>query len=341
MKRILVFLAAGFAILFLTGCSLSLLRAPKPLPTLILLSSPTPVSSLPTPAATPTPGLPPATPTLNLPTATPGPAAPTATTDLLPTANTGVILPGSPSGPYAVIQVASGDVLNIHSAPGADSSVTGSFPATLKSVMRTGPSASIGGDSWVQVQNPGGGNGWVNANYLTEFVAPADFCADARVNTLLTNFGNAIKTSNGGTLFALVSPAHGMAVRLWRNGNAIVFDQAHAQWIFSSTYEHNWGAAPGSGLDTVGAIHVVVLPKWLDVLNAPAPGYTLSCNVPETGGASYDTSWPAIYSNINFYSLYKPGPAGNELSWRALLVGVEYVQAQPYIFSVTQLDWEP
>ena len=132
-----------------------------------------------------------------------------------------------------------------------------------------------------------------------------------------------------------------MSVRLWRNGNAVVFDQAHAQWIFSSTYEHDWGAAPGSGLDTVGAIHVVVLPKWLDVLNAPAPGYTLSCNVPETGGASYDTSWPAIYSNINFYSLYKPSPrpVTNFPGGPCWLGG--YCQAQPYIFSVTQMDWEP
>jgi hypothetical protein len=84
-----------------------------------------------------------------------------------------------------------------------------------------------------------------------------------------------------------------------------------------------------------------VVPKWLEVFNAPAPGYTLSCNVPQTGGASYDTSWPASLTNINFYSLYKPGPAGNENSWRTLLIGVEYVLNQPYIFSVTQLQWEP
>src|SRR5512140_2661277 len=220
MKRIFVFLTAGFAILFLTGCSLSLLRAPIPLPTPILLSSATPAASTSIPAVTPAPGLPTATIPLNLPAPTPTLAGPTATAGLLPTANTGGILPGSPSGPYAVIQVASGDILNIHSAPGADSSVIGSFPATLNSVMRTGPSTSVEGDPWVQVQNPSGGNGWVNASYLTEYVAPAAFCADGRVNTLLTNFGNAIKTSNGGTLFSLVSPAHGMAVRLWRNSNA-------------------------------------------------------------------------------------------------------------------------
>jgi hypothetical protein len=249
-----------------------------------------------------------------------------------------VILPGLPSGPYGVIQVAASDVLNVHSAAGTGSSIIGTFAATANNVMRTGPSTSVNNALWVQVFSPGGGTGWVNSAYLTEYVAPASFCADGRVNTLLTNFGNAIKTSNGGSLYSLVSPRHGMAIRLWRNGNVVVFDQAHAQWIFTSTFAHNWGAAPSSGLDTVGSIHAEVVPKWLDVFNG---SYTLSCNTPQTGGASYNTSWPAIYANINFYSLYKPGPTGNENSWRTLLVGVEYVQNQPYIFSVTQLEWEP
>ena len=340
MKRCLVFVAAGFAILVLTGCSLSLLRTATPVPTLIPLASPTPLLATPMTAASPTPGVPSETPTLSLPTVTPGPAAPTSTTGVAPTAAADGIIPGSPSGPYGVIQVAPGDVLNIHAAAGKGSTVIGFFASSANTVMRAGPWTNVGDDRWVQVQNPGGGTGWVNATYLTEYVAPATFCADARVNTLLTNFGNAIKTSNGGTVYSLVSPAHGMAVRLWRNGNVVVFDQSHAQWIFDSTFEHDWGAAPGSGLDTVGAIHVVVLPKWLDVLNA-VPGYTLSCNVSQTGGASYDTSWPLIYANVNFYSIYKPGPAGNELSWRTLLIGVEYLQDQPYIFSVTQMDWEP
>jgi uncharacterized protein YgiM (DUF1202 family) len=342
MKRTLILLATSLASLSLAACSLSLLGTPTPFPTPILLASPTPLPATPATTASSTPGVPTATPTLSLPTVTPGLAASTATTGVIvPTVTTGGILPGSPSGPYGVIQVAAGDVLNIHSAAGTGSSVIGSLPATATNVMRSGPSTNVNGALWVQVQTQGGGTGWVNAAYLTEYVAPATFCADGRVNTLLTNFGKAIQTSNGGTLYSLVSPMHGMTVRLWRNGNAVVFDQAHAQWIFTSTYEHDWGAAPGSGLDTTGAIHVIVLPKWLDVLNTPAPGYTLSCNAPQTGGASYDTSWPAIYANINFYSLYKPGPSGNENSWRTLLIGVEYVQGQPYIFSVTQLEWEP
>ncbi len=319
MKRTLFILAFGLAILSLTGCSLYSPGNPTPLPTPKFVY----VTATPTTPA-------PATPTVAS-TATISGVVPTAAPD-------GSILPGSPSGPYGVIRVEAGDVLNIRSSPGADSPASGSFAATVTNVMRTGPSSKTGEDLWVQVQNPSGGIGWVNTFYLTEYVAPATFCADSRVNSLLSSFGNAIKASNGVTLASLVSPLHGMAVRLWRNGNVIIFDREHAQWIFISTYEHNWGAAPGSGLDTVGAIHEVVLPKWLDVLNA---SYTLGCNTPQAGGASYNPAWPATYTNVNYYSLYKPGPAGNELSWRTLLIGVEYIQGQPNIFSVTQMDWEP
>ena len=294
----------------------------------------------PAPTASPTPALPTAAPTQGLPTLTPAPAAATAIPGgVAPTAATGVILPGLPSGPYGVIQVSPGDVLNVHSAAGTGSSVISSFAATANNVMRSGPSTYVNKALWVQVLSPSGGTGWVNAAYLTEYVAPATFCADGRVNTLLTNFSNAIKTSNGGTLYPLVSPLHGMTVRLWRNGNAVVFDQAHARWIFYQHLCHDWGAAPGSGLDTVGAIHVDVLPKWLDVFNAQLH-FELQYPPDRRRQLRYFLAGQ-LYANVNFYSLYKPGPAGNENSWRTLLIGVEYVQNQPYIFSVTQLEWEP
>jgi hypothetical protein len=237
-----------------------------------------------------------------------------------------------------VIQVPAGGTLNVRSAAGTGNSVIATFSATANNVMRTGPSTNVKNALWVQVTSPGGSTGWVDSTYLTEYVAPAAFCTDGRVNALLTNFGNAVKRSDGAALSPLVSPDHGMSVRLWRNGSVVVFDQAHTQWIFTSSFSHDWGAAPGSGLDTVGSLHAQVLPKWQEVLNG---SYTSSCDTPQTGGASYDTSWPASYTNINFYSLYKPGPAGNENSWRTLLVGVEYVHNQPYLFSVTQLQWEP
>lgn len=333
MKRNLIALIASLIILSLTGCSLSLLKKATPVPTFIVLPSPTPIVVTPTTAA-PTP-----TTLFSLPAV--NPSAPVPTLGLEPTATVAGVVPGAPSGPYGVILVAAGESLNIRSAPGTGNPAIGSFDAAANNVIRTGPSSSVAGVLWVEVQNPSGGNGWVNAAYLTEYFPPASFCADTRANALVTNFGSALTTSNGVALASLVSPAHGWAVRLWHNGNAVVFDRSHAQWVFISTYAHDWGAAPASGLESVGAIHVVVLPKFLDVFNTPVSGYSMVCDAVQTGGASYDTSWPQKYANVNFYSVYKPGPAGNENSWRTLLIGVEYVQNQPYIFSTTQLGWEP
>jgi hypothetical protein len=190
----------------------------------------------------------------------------------------------------------------------------------------------------VQVQNPSGGSGWVNAAFLTEYVAPVAFCADTRVNTLLTNFGNALATSNGETLAALVSPAHGMAVRLWRYGNVVIFHTNDAPWVFGSTYVHHWGEAPGSGLDTNGAFHVVVLPKLLDVFNA---SYSLTCNSLGTAAQYGSEPWPNLYANINYYTVYKPGTPGVDLDFRYWLVGVEYMQGRPYVFGLIHFQWEP
>jgi hypothetical protein len=256
----------------------------------------------------------------------------------VPTATTSGTVSGSLSGPYGVVLVVPGDVLNIHTGAGADYAISGSFSTTATNVMRTGPSSTVDGDLWVQVQNPSGGSGWVNAKYLTEYVVPANFCADTRVTTLLTNFGNALKTSDGETLASLVSPAHGMTVYLWRYGIPHTFKQSDARWVLGTTYEHNWGAAPASGQDTIGAFHVVVLPDLLDVFNA---SYTLTCNSLGTAAQYGSNPWPVEYANNNFYTVYKPGTPGIDLDFRYWLVGVEYVQGQPYIFALIHFAWEP
>jgi hypothetical protein len=229
-------------------------------------------------------------------------------------------------------------MLNIRSGSGSGYTISGTFANTATNVLRTGPSTTADGDLWVQVQNPGGGSGWVNGKYLTEYMASASFCSDSRINTLLTNFGNTLKTSDGETLAALVSPEHGLAVRLWRYGNPIIFDREHARWVFDSSYEHNWGAAPASGMDTIGAFHVVALPWFQDVFNA---NYLFTCNSLGTTPQFDNTPWPVEYTNVNYYTIYKPGTPGIDLDFRYLLVGVEFVQGQPYVFAVIHFAWEP
>ena len=330
MKKISFSLLSLGLVIAMTGCSLPLLRVSTPLPTLITIPSPTPLLGTPTTAApTPTMGL--STVTSSLPTVTPGSV-------VLPTASPGGEIPGGTSGPYSVILVMPGDVLNIRTGPGADYAISGTFSPTETNVMRTGLSSMSDGDLWVQVQNPGGGSGWVNSKFLTEYKAPASFCGDTRVNALLTNLGNALNTNNGETLASLVSPAHGVAVYLWRYGIPHTFKQSDARWVFDSTYEHNWGAAPASGMDTIGSFHEKVLPFLQEVFKA---SYTLTCNSLGTA-AHYGTDpWPVEYAGLNFYTVFKPGTPGVDLDFRYWLVGVEYVKGQPYVFALIHFAWEP
>lgn len=323
MKTKTIILLALVLSLPILACSLSLLEVPTSLP--FLLPSQTAPGGTPQPP-TLTPSAPGASPTPEIPTSLP------------PTVTTAGILPGSPSGPYAVVLVLPGDILNIRSAPGAANPVVGSFPPGATNVMRLGPSASADGALWVQVTNPSGGSGWVNSHFLTEAVSPADFCASPAIGPLLTGFGSALLTENGEQLASLISPTHGLDVRLWRYASVINFDREHSRWIFASTYAHNWGPDGASGLDTVGSFREAVLPRLQEVFGM---SYTPGCNEPSHAASFSLQPWPEEYAAINYYSVLKPGTPGIDLDFRIFLVGVEFVQGQPYVFSLIHFQWEP
>lgn len=165
---------------------------------------------------------------------------------------------------------------------------------------------------------------------------PVDFCADPQPQALINNFKSALQTSNGVLFGSLVSPIHGMDVRLFRNGLVVNYDQQEAQLLFDSTDKIDWGAAP-SGLETKGSFHDVIVPTLLKVFNKD---YTLDCDQVQVGGAAYKANWP--YTGINFYSVYFAGtPNNNNLDWHTWLIGMEYVKGQPYLYAIMQFFWEP
>src|SRR5215203_4528036 len=168
---------------------------------IVMLAACSPGSAI-TPTSLPTTEPPTALPTLPAPTNTPPVVAPTvtalqptATLAIAPTtaANTSTPLPLVTGiyNPYAVVLVIPGDVLNIRTGAGVENAIASTLQPTASGVNRTGPVSSAGGDRWMEIQNPSGGNGWVNANFLTEHVTSATFCADSRVNGLL----NSLKTA--------------------------------------------------------------------------------------------------------------------------------------------------
>lgn len=167
-------------------------------------------------------------------------------------------------------------------------------------------------------------------------VPAATFCADAQVTAVLDSLKTALQTSNGTLLASLVSPAHGMEARYYRDGRTVIYDKEHARFLFTSTWQVDWGDAPGSGLPSVGAFHQVILPDLLKLFNST---YTLACNQVQVGGATYQASWP--YS-ANFYSVYYGGTTANgNLDWLTWLVGFEYVNGRPYLYALLPYRWEP
>jgi hypothetical protein len=163
-----------------------------------------------------------------------------------------------------------------------------------------------------------------------------DICADPQVTALIDSFKTAVLNSDGELLASLVSPTSGMDVRFFRYGTVINYDQAHARFLFETTYELDWGAEPGSGASKVGSFHDVVVPKLVESFNQ---NYSLHCNDLKHGGASYDVTWPY---DKGFYSVYFPGTEANgNLDWHTWAVGIEYVDGSPFIYALSQYFWEP
>lgn len=239
-------------------------------------------------------------------------------------------------GPYAVIRVADGDVLNIRQLAGASYPVVGSFPSDAINVMRTGPIAGEpNGAVWMEVQNPSGGTGWVNAFYLTEYVSHDAFCADTRIAPLIQKLRTSMDQSDGLMLSQLVSPAHGMNVHLWAYQQPVNYTPEQAVGAFVSTAIYNWGGGP-SGMNDLGTFKDVIQPRMLDTLNAP--------NM-ETYCDSLDKVYPLFapwpYPGVRYYNLYKPGTPGTELDYRTWLIGIEYYKGEPYIYGMVNIVWEP
>ncbi len=276
----------------------------------------------------------------------PSPVPPTSTVTALPPTSTATApatvalsLDLPVHNPYAVILVAPNDVLNIRSGPGVGYGIIGTLPATGSGVLRTGPAVQVGEERWVEVQRPGGGSGWVNFRYLTEQVSPTAFCGDARVNALLETLQFSIVNEDRERFASLVSPAHGVDVRLWRHGTVANYTPAEAAWAFQSDYVVRWGPQPGSGLETIGTFRQQILPRLQEVFGG---NFSLHCNDPLDLATFTQQPWPPEYTNIHFYTVYKPGSeAYGGLDWRAWMVGIEYVQGSPTLFALIHFQWEP
>jgi hypothetical protein len=160
------------------------------------------------------------------------------------------------------------------------------------------------------------------------------FCADTRITPLIDQLKSSMNQSNGDAFSALVSPTHGVDVRLWAYASPVNFNVAGAKNIFADTTSYTWGGGP-SGIPNVGAFTDTIQPKLLEVLNAPNME-TYCDNLTKV----YPLANPWPYPNMYYYNLYKPATSAG-FDFRTWLVGIEYVNGQPYISALVTIIWEP
>lgn len=163
-----------------------------------------------------------------------------------------------------------------------------------------------------------------------------DVCTDSQVTTLINALKSAMLHADGEVLRSIVHPSRGMDVRYFRDGNVVHYTAEQAKFLFETTFEADWGAEPGSGMEKTGSFHDVVVPKLVDLFNKT---YSLHCNELKHGGATYEVQWP--YDG-DFYAIYYAGSEqyGN-MDWNTWAVGIDYVNGKPFLYALDQFFWEP
>ncbi|MFZ1041478.1 MAG: hypothetical protein WCA79_15620 [Anaerolineales bacterium] len=164
---------------------------------------------------------------------------------------------------------------------------------------------------------------------------------------MINNLESAITTSNGVILSSVVSPIHGLDVRLYADGLLVNHDVEHAKSLFGSTDQDNWRIAPGSGSQTNGSFKDVVLPALLAIFNKP---YTFDCTelksdeiiyTLKVGASTYTSNWSSDPS-VKFHSIaFRTTQGSWSPGWQYLLTGTEQVSGKLYLLALLLSQPEP
>ena len=214
-------------------------------PTATSTSTPLPThtqTSTPVPTATLTPE----------PTATLTPTAPPTATSTASPIPIDTPVPGTAeSEPYAVVGVASDDLLNVRSGPGVDRPVVGTIPFYGMDVRVAGKGQQAGDALWVPVRYQDVA-GWVNNNYLARQVGRVEGDVAARAAEIIW----AIQDKDLDGLSGFVHPEKGVRFSPYTyvrteqepvGDRDLVFSAAQVVELFGDQTVYHWGWFDGSG----------------------------------------------------------------------------------------------
>ncbi len=265
------------------------------------------------------------------------------TVSLLPTATAAAEIPQvnptplvistfEPSGVYAVVGIAEGEVLALRNPAGITGTISKELAYDARGIEATGNVANLGSSIWMEIQAPDGSRGWVNSLNMTEDVNQEQFCQDARAILVLDHSLHSIQTQDGDLLSQIVNPRRGLIIRHdWWNPEVIVPADS-VSGIFDGLSEMEWGLLSGGEFKIQGSFKDIILPLLEDtVLNSPVP----VCGELPSGTTSRPVLWPPEYTSLNYFAIHRPAPeGGNTFDWRTWAFVFEYIDGQPFLTSI-------
>jgi hypothetical protein len=243
-----------------------------------------------------------------------------------------VISTFEPSGVYAVVGIAEGEVLALRNPAGITGTISKELAYDARGIEATGDVANLGSSIWMEIQAPDGSRGWVNSLNMTEEINQEQFCQDARAILVLDHSLHSIQTQDGDLLSQIANPRRGLIIRHdWWNPEVIVPADS-VSGIFDGLSEMEWGLLSGGEFKIQGSFKDIILPLLEDtVLNSPVP----VCGEVPSGTTSRPVLWPPEYTSLNYFAIHRPAPeGGNTFDWRTWAFVFEYIDGQPFLTSI-------
>ena len=239
-----------------------------------------------------------------------------------------------------VALVEADDVLNVRQDPGVQAPIVGMLlPGVV--VAKTGLEQIVGSSLWVQVETPLGGY-WVNSRFLAAVVAAEDFAKDARVDSLLAEFGELIASDGD---LRTVASSRGLYVSHHAAPIRFAYNELDTILTDPTTYKWPSNALGPDQLDEIPGrtFAEAVADSFLSAYDDPDTITTRNEPIQGGNGRLPEDAIPFEFESFNYVGVYDPGdnPDYGGLDWIVWYVSIDYEDGRPVIVGLTVDMWAP
>ncbi|MDH3471228.1 MAG: Ig-like domain-containing protein, partial [Acidimicrobiia bacterium] len=195
--------------------------------------------------------------------------------------------------------------MKVHAKPHVEADTVYQFEPTASSIKSVGRSVTHNGTEWLPVLTPGG-EGWVDATFLTESVPLSDFQSDRAPVQLVQSLARRLE--RGGDVASLISP-RGLAISL--SGRPLLIDHDRLRLMLEGS-DH---ALDGAADDLHNSVLAPLLATLKEAQIDPKAKHIRSALIPVE-------LW-----NFRYLAIQAPG----QQSW---LVYFDYRHGSPYIVGI-------